>query len=290
MTEGYIWTGQFPETKRILEKGNNQSMELDKESLVGHWTKTDKDKFSFLIINEAVISKLCILGEEVEPCFEGATIGQFALEENVLAKFLDMAEELKQSIYEKGGTTSMEETVINTPEEEIVENLGQESSIVEEEISEPIGEEENPVTVEEEVEETYSLDDIPEYQELLSKYETLQTELDRLSNEITEKDTVISELSDFKANIEKTKKQEMIDSFCMLSAADKQDVQDNIDNYSIDEIESKLAVICVRNKVSFSLEEETSVKDNVTTYSLNEEEEEDNAPAWIKAVRANNSK
>jgi hypothetical protein len=29
MTEGYIWTGQYPEAKRIVERGNNQSMELD---------------------------------------------------------------------------------------------------------------------------------------------------------------------------------------------------------------------------------------------------------------------
>ena len=28
MTEGWLWTGQYPECKRILDKGNNQSMEL----------------------------------------------------------------------------------------------------------------------------------------------------------------------------------------------------------------------------------------------------------------------
>ena len=29
MTEGYLWTGQYPECRRVIEKGNNQSMELD---------------------------------------------------------------------------------------------------------------------------------------------------------------------------------------------------------------------------------------------------------------------
>ena len=29
MTEGWLWTGQYPECKRILDKGNNQYMELD---------------------------------------------------------------------------------------------------------------------------------------------------------------------------------------------------------------------------------------------------------------------
>jgi len=80
MTEGYIWTGQYPEAKRIFEKGNNQSMELDEKNLDGNWAKTENGEERFFIINEAIISKLCILGEDVEPCFEGAQIkAEFSL-------------------------------------------------------------------------------------------------------------------------------------------------------------------------------------------------------------------
>jgi len=39
----------------------------------------------------------------------------------------------------------------------------------------------------------------------------------------------------------------------MLSDEQKKDCVDNIDTYSFDEIEAKLSVICVRNKVSFDL-------------------------------------
>ena len=74
MTEGYIWTGQYPESQRIIEKGNNQSMELDENTLDASWTKDNNGKPQFFIINEAIMSKLCILGEDVEPCFEGASI------------------------------------------------------------------------------------------------------------------------------------------------------------------------------------------------------------------------
>ena len=42
----------------------------------------------------------------------------------------------------------------------------------------------------------------------------------------------------------------------MLSDEDKKDVIDNIDTYSLDEIEAKLSIICVRNKVSFNLEDD----------------------------------
>ena len=67
----------------------------------------------------------------------------------------------------------------------------------------------------------------------------------------------------FKAKIDKQKKQDMINSFSMLSDEDKKDVIDNIDTYSLDDIEAKLSVICVRNKVIFTAEE---------------------VPAWIRAI------
>lgn len=44
MTEGYIWTGQYPESQRIIDKGNNQSMELSEDYLDATWTKDDNGK------------------------------------------------------------------------------------------------------------------------------------------------------------------------------------------------------------------------------------------------------
>ena len=105
LTEGYIWTGQFPEAKRIIDKGNNQSMELDEKNLKGFWAKDNEKDIQFFIINEAIISKLCILGENVEPCFEGAQITKvnFALEDKILQKQLySMAKQLKEFLEEGG--------------------------------------------------------------------------------------------------------------------------------------------------------------------------------------------
>ena len=86
MTEGWLWTGQYPECKRVVEKGNNQSMELDKNLSNGVWTKSVNQTSEFFIINEAIMSKLCILGEETEPCFEGSNIEspkyEFSFEES----------------------------------------------------------------------------------------------------------------------------------------------------------------------------------------------------------------
>lgn len=88
MTEGWLWTGQYPECQRVIDQGNNHSMELsdDKKYLDAHWTKDENGNKEFFIINEAIFSKLCILGEDFTPCFEGSSITapkfEFALEDN----------------------------------------------------------------------------------------------------------------------------------------------------------------------------------------------------------------
>jgi hypothetical protein len=71
----------------------------------------------------------------------------------------------------------------------------------------------------------------------------------------------------------------------MLSDDLKKDCIDNIDKYSYDEIEAKLSVICVRNKVSFDLDRPEEKKEPVT-YSI-DSIDDDNAglPAWVVRVK-----
>ena len=89
MTTGYLWTGQFEEAQAILNEGRPESMELDEETLKGKWTKNSKTNIDFFIINDAIFSKLCILGEDVEPCFEGADITS----PNISAQFTKSADD-----------------------------------------------------------------------------------------------------------------------------------------------------------------------------------------------------
>ena len=106
MTEGYLWTGQYPEAQRIIDEGNNQSMELSNKFLDATWTKDINGKPKFFIINEAIIAKLCVLGENQEPCFEGATITQpqiqFSYDDGFKEQLFSMMNELKQLIKEGG--------------------------------------------------------------------------------------------------------------------------------------------------------------------------------------------
>ncbi|MBQ9657354.1 MAG: hypothetical protein IJV31_01130 [Clostridia bacterium] len=47
-------------------------MELDEDTLSAFWSKDSNGRPEFFIINEALLSKLCILGDDNEPCFEGS--------------------------------------------------------------------------------------------------------------------------------------------------------------------------------------------------------------------------
>ena len=66
----------------------------------------------------------------------------------------------------------------------------------------------------------------------------------------------------------------------MLSEEDKRDVIDNIDTYSLNDIEAKLSIICVRNKVNFNLDDNKN-DNKPTTFNLNNVDN-DSTPAWVK--------
>ena len=360
MTEGLLWTGQYPECQRILDKGNNQSMELDEKTLDATWSKNKNNEPMFFIINEAIISKLCILGENNEPCFEGSNITapmiQFALEEGFKEQLLSMMNELKD-LLNKGGekvftrySVEIGDTLWNalynhTKDKYSIESVCEDGdqkfailsaddkyyrlnftflddviefaesvSLIEdytpeeepqfdasavEQYIQNRQKEENEKNQENQGKiDKYNLEEIQEYVELNNKYSALTNDYDTLNNNYTtlsndysaakdrivDLETQIQQLTDFKKNIEKAEKQKMIDSFYMLTNEDKKDVIDNIDSYSLDDIEAKLSIICVRNKVSFNLDNNNN-KGTDVTLNLNEAGNDD-TPAWVKAIRA----
>ena len=396
VTEGWLWTGQFPECQRVINKGNNQSMELseDEKYLDAYWSKDLKGNKEFFIINEAIISKLCILGEEFEPCFEGANITapkiEFSFEDSFKEQLFSMMTEIK-NILEKGGksmyTTYAVEIgdslwsalydylVEKYPEDEftskyriegIYEEEGQKFTILQDRstmeyyrlnfsLNEETGfvaegelvevdkiftpseqplfslesyeafvsdyaasKKENEKEEEEEEKEVcpdcgkpldececekgkeedeedkpakYVLEEIPEYVELQKAHtdlETKFTELETQFNALTEIHEALKaqneKLAEFKANADKKEKEALIASFYMLSDELKKEVVDKIDEYSLEDIEAKLSIICVRNKVSFDLEENKEVEP--ISYSLVNDGSSDNLPEWVKAIQS----
>ena len=315
LTEGYLWTTLYPESKRILEHGNNQSMELNQENLKGSWTFSDKGSPKFFIIDEAMIQKLCILGEDVEPCFEGAGIAaQFSFDGDFKNQLFSLMEDIKSAL-NKGGFTSMEDNKIVDPtleqndpeldfkkkeEEEKKENPfapkdddKKEEDKGEEGEKKPAEKEDNKEEEDDEdkkkkapAKHSLTDDEVMDselYKNLAVQFAQMQKDFEALKAEI-------EPLRNFKVESDRKAKEEMIQSFFMLSDSDKKDCVDNIDKYSLDEIEAKLSIICVRNKVSFSLDDDKKEpemdKKDPLLYSLDNNDDGDSAPAWIKAVRA----
>lgn len=76
VAKGYLWTGRYPFLESVLENSKGQSMEFFEESVIGNWARFDNEDDELFIYNEANVSALCILGDDVEPCFEGASVGK----------------------------------------------------------------------------------------------------------------------------------------------------------------------------------------------------------------------
>ena len=309
MTNGYLWTGAFPEAKKVVEEGRPQSMELDDESVKGTWVNSVNNNYEILIVNDAVFSKLCILGEDVEPCFEGAAItkpeisANFTLDDSFKNSLYTMISELKEVL--QGGKQQMENVEKSVSETSVTEPATSAVTYAKEEDEKKKNDaatEDNDSKAEDtksegenkdagnapaaeddkKKEDKYSLGSvsIDEYNALKDKYSALEK--------------TVAELNAFKAEVEREKKNALISEFTMLSEEDKLDVVTNIDKYTLDEIESKLSVKCFRKKVNFVPSESEKIEDTVeakinngiTTYALGgvATSNSSQTPEWIRAV------
>lgn len=306
MTTGYLWTSQYPEVQKVFDdNGKPQSMELDNSSLEGHWARDNKDGMEFFIINDAIVSKLCILGDDVEPCFEGASVTApqtsrtfTKIDNNFKKTLFDMIKELEFAL--QGGNTVNElENTVQTeegitpevqPEEtftEVQDNTVENATFenekqTEEETSiesdfEKKDEDEEEAADEETSEEPAAKeeeddkDKKPESKNSLhsdEEYAALETKFNELQtkfNALTEEN---EKLIAFKNTVEDAQKDELIAKFYMLSDEDKADVIANKRTYSLDQIEEKLAVICFRKKVNFDLETSSKNEDSQETENV----------------------
>lgn len=222
--------------------------------------------------------------------------------------------ELEDKNVETEVTTAIEEEVtpVEAPETEAVEETVEEVAAVEEETistedtddsidaTQPSQEEEYTAAKEdkeeseedkeeESAEDTDKEDDSEEDKKEEEKdYSLLEQELETLKTSYAEMEAKYQELVTFKEAVDNEKKDALINSFYMLSDEDKKDVIENKSKYSLDEIEAKLSVICVRKKVNFDSEDtdkiENTVEDEVMTYSLNNEGSAI-MPEWLKALK-----
>lgn len=322
MTTGYLWSGQFEELTKVINEGQPQSMELDSESLQGHWATDNNLGVDFFIINDATFSKLCILGDNVEPCYEGASVTSPEVSKNFTQgqefqqTLFTMMNDLQTALNSKGGLNMSEEkellnesvdTVEEQPEtdRELVEEVNEEApsteeneySAVEEEETSETEETDNTETVEETVEETAKVEEIPEVEASLQEenkddsvenvFTHTEEEFTKLTEELESLRAEVQELRDFKLGVENQQKDALIASYYMLSDEDKAEVIAHKAEFTLEEIKAKLAVIYVEKNVNFDMiegQEEVEETTPAMTFSLDEEASE-GVPAFVEALR-----
>ena len=125
------------------------------------------------------------------------------------------------------------------------------------------------------------------------KFTVLEQEYNELQTSYASLKEEVEELRTFKKKIEDKEKDDLIKDFYMLSDEDKKDVIEHKSEYSLEEIESKLALIGYRKGVNFNLDtssenEESTVEkdeDPVTTFDI-KATEDSTVPEWVKAVES----
>jgi hypothetical protein len=168
-------------------------MELQGESVDGRWETSYDNGMDYFIINDAIIQKICILGDDVEPCFEGASVTapnvstSFTLDENFKHTLFSMMQDLKNAL-EKGGQQMdnldnpeiVEEEVSETEfeaEETETSNVSENSEIENTSTSEDYTAEEEASTNEDAATEEEAIEN-----EASTDYEAIQSELEELKN------------------------------------------------------------------------------------------------------------
>lgn len=290
-TEAYLWTGRYDELSILKENKNNQSMELNPETSVGQWT--DMESGCWYVFTQAEFIGLCILGQDVEPCFEGAGFtSNFALDTSFAEKLSAMKEELQFALNDYKETEEKddeEEEVFETDDEnedlEDIEPTEEELRQIEKEEQELDLEDLNiDSSIDDPNEEYYAqikkdfLNSQLELAQIKKDYAKLEAENANLKNQLKQYEE--KELND--------KKFKLLEEYSSYIPQDKlEEIKANISDYDLKELDT-LAVT-----TAFEYMKEIMVNTKPTASSKNDftllEEEKNNfqnisSNSWQAAV------
>lgn len=259
-----LFTKYYEEAKKIL--GQNQSMELDPSSITGQWTEIDGNEY--YVYSTAKMLGFCVIGSH-EPCFSVSAF--FAKKDDTFSSlmfdFKALVEEVK-NMNNQGGEQPMEEL----------------EQVVEVQENEPAPENEN-FEVEENVEDTSEDTSVQEVsdnsevenfqarlEELQAAYDALQTNYEAAQNEIAElksfQETATTELDTLRgenkqlhdaisayevqiAEQETGRKVILIQKYeKIMDEEEINDIKEHINDFSYDEIESKLAIRFANHQIA----------------------------------------
>ena len=205
----YLWTARYKAAREIPKK--SQSMELYINSIDGHWKRDGAvEYFEF---TEGVFYGLLALGDEVDPCFEGAAF--YGLNDSAKEFFEELKNYTLSAKKELIGGTEMEkEKIEETPvvEEQVEEVASEEEVVATEEVQEEeVQEVQEEVTTEEVEEEAPAAEEVTETIEETADNdavenfeveETEEVEVEEEVNESNEEEVVEESIEDEQATYE----------------------------------------------------------------------------------------
>lgn len=263
-----IFTKYFKEANLIV--GQNQSMELDINSIDGDWA--DIEGIEYFVYTKAAIMGLCVIGSH-EPCFSASSFAPEQSREEAYQsqyqKFSSLLAEAKQQVEEaeknqEGGEQPMtdefeNQETVKTPEVLAVEDNPE---VVETPVVEEVVEFAQP---EETVEENSELVELQnQLNELQSKYEAAETRIQELERFQAESETLRSQNEELQATIsnyelqlgaiEEQRKSSLIDRYekILNETEEISIIRAQVKDYSYDALESKLAVLFANQQLTGS--------------------------------------
>ena len=272
-----LFTKYFEEAQKVV--GQNQSMELDINSITGDWT--DIEGIEYFVFKTAEMLGFCIIGDH-EPCFSVSAF--FSKNDDTYNtqydKFSSLLSDLKTQVEEaknnqKGGEQPMNEF---ENQEVVEENVVEETPVVEEPVAEFEAAEEvetqeveteidtQEEVVEEEVNTPSEYDLLQEqfnalqtsYNELEQRFNDLQAQFDNanaqietLNNENAQLKTSVAGYEALQTEAENNRKNELIEKYeNILTEEEINPIKEMVKDFSYDELESKLAILFANKKIA----------------------------------------
>lgn len=284
-------------------------MEFFPESIIGNWAKLDNEEEEFFIFEEASISALCILGDHVEPAFEGASFRApevtYSLNKNEFKdEFNSFMFELNKVL--KGGETMLNDQFENEKNDsfengdENAENIKDEnesnvedsfeadqenSEEVESDFESSESEEEDTSETGENVEsdenDEEDTTDEPEFDFSIEDYQALNEKFEALK---IEHDNLLEKYQALESNQKEqlnAKKDEIFEKFSAILEEEVGEMQKQKDSFSVEEIDEKLSAIAFKKGLSFSLE--SSETNNIFSPKPSGSNQS-SLPEWLKVV------
>jgi len=255
-----LWTKAFTEANEIIT--HPLSMELNPDSINGEF-KVINGEYCFYFTSAEMLG-VCVLGYNVEPCFEGARFIDIE-EVNEFKRLFQLDKQQALLTYNNKGETSMENEVEEkdlSPVEEFTQvrddDIEVETNQEDEVEQQPENQEEfsmkNPEETESHPEpEQEELSAEEQFAKNIAEVQKINEEFKKKIDELEEKISKLEQenfsLTEYRNNKVKQEKKEIVDKYGeILTEEDLKNL--DVDKYSLEDLDDKLAAMAYRKNVN----------------------------------------